>query len=53
MPLCTIPPIPSFSLFLFLICGLIFILGMGAYFTERRKEIKKEKDRKEQSKSLA
>jgi len=49
MPYWTLPPIPGFSLFLFAFCGLIFVLGVSGYIVERRKEIKKERDRKLQS----
>jgi len=53
MPFWTLPPVPGFSLFLFAASGLIFLLGIVAYVMEKRKEIKKEKDRKEQSERLA
>lgn len=45
MPLWKLPPIPGFSLLLFAACGVIFVFGLSAYVVEKRKELKKEKDR--------
>jgi len=53
MPLWTLPPIPGFSLFLFAACGLILVLGLSAYAVEKRKELKKEKDRQVESERWA
>lgn len=53
MPFWTLPPIPGFSLFLFAFSALILIFGVSTYAVEKRKELKKEKERQAESERWA
>lgn len=45
MPVWSLPPIPDVSLVIFGLTGLTLGLGVLAVFFERRKELKKDKNR--------
>lgn len=49
----SLPRLPGFSVFMFVIGAIILILGLAAYVSERRKEIKKEKAQAIQSENWA
>lgn len=53
MPLWILPPIPGLSLFLFAACAIILVFGLSGYAIEKRKELKKEKDRKAENQRWA